>query len=201
LIWENGNPLQGITGAHNGDRHIDFPLGSDSKRRIFWIECAANGMFGAGEGGNGSIHPPVPDRQYTLETAKIVEVNELAHSLLYDFQILISMAKKLPESEQTAHQALYVANSMVNAIHAGKNETLIVAKDIARKFFDGQFIAPHQVFACGNCHIDTAWLWPYDETKRKVARSWATQCGLIETYPNYIFAASVFDSHAASTAV
>lgn len=27
---------------------------------------------------------------------------------------------------------------------------------------------PYEVMAVGHCHIDTAWLWPYDETKRKV---------------------------------
>ena len=31
------------------------------------------------------------------------------------------------------------------------------------------------VHAVGHCHIDTAWLWPYMETKRKIARSWSTQ--------------------------
>jgi alpha-mannosidase len=40
------------------------------------------------------------------------------------------------------------------------------------------------------CHLDTAWLWPYDETKRKVARSWASQLRLIEQYPSYVFTAS-----------
>lgn len=32
----------------------------------------------------------------------------------------------------------------------------------------------HTVYAVGHCHIDTAWLWPYAETKRKIARSWGT---------------------------
>jgi hypothetical protein len=26
----------------------------------------------------------------------------------------------------------------------------------------------YEVMAVGHCHIDTAWLWPYDETRRKV---------------------------------
>jgi alpha-mannosidase len=38
------------------------------------------------------------------------------------------------------------------------------------------------VYGVGNCHIDTCWLWPWAETKRKVARSWANQCNLIERY-------------------
>lgn len=67
------------------------------------------------------------------------------------------------------------------------------------------------VHAVGNCHIDTAWLWPFDETRRKVCitfhpltytvnhtvrpqvtRSWATAVEYLrdEKYPSYTFAAS-----------
>lgn len=34
----------------------------------------------------------------------------------------------------------------------------------------------------GHCHIDCAWLWPYAETRRKVARSWATQLELFNRH-------------------
>lgn len=47
-----------------------------------------------------------------------------------------------------------------------------------------------ELSAIGHCHIDTAWLWPYDETKRKCARSWGSQLRLMETYPNYKFTCS-----------
>lgn len=42
----------------------------------------------------------------------------------------------------------------------------------------------------GNCHIDTAWLWPYSETRRKVMRSFTTQLTYMEEYPFYRFTAS-----------
>jgi alpha-mannosidase len=45
-----------------------------------------------------------------------------------------------------------------------------------RDFFAAHPNSPSQlkVHAVGHCHIDTAWLWPYEETKRKIARSWST---------------------------
>ncbi len=48
----------------------------------------------------------------------------------------------------------------------------------------------HRVTAVGHAHIDTAWEWPIREAKRKVARSWSTQLALMDTYPDYVFAAS-----------
>ena len=47
---------------------------------------------------------------------------------------------------------------------------------------DNTDIGDHTVYAVGNCHIDTAWLWPYAETRRKVVRSWASQLRLMELY-------------------
>ena len=46
------------------------------------------------------------------------------------------------------------------------------------------------VYAIGHCHIDTCWLWPWAETKRKVARSWSNQCNLMDRYPEHRFTCS-----------
>jgi alpha-mannosidase len=48
----------------------------------------------------------------------------------------------------------------------------------------------HTIFATGHCHIDVAWLWPYGETKRKCARSWSSQIGLMNKYKDYKFSQS-----------
>ena len=42
----------------------------------------------------------------------------------------------------------------------------------------------------GHAHIDTAWLWPIRETKRKCARTFANALRLMDDYPDYRFACS-----------
>lgn len=42
-----------------------------------------------------------------------------------------------------------------------------------------------KMYAVGNAHIDLAWLWPLEETHRKVARTFAAQLRLMEEYPDY----------------
>ena len=44
-----------------------------------------------------------------------------------------------------------------------------------------------RMWAIGNAHIDLSWLWPYRETERKVARTFAQQIRLMEMYPDYKF--------------
>lgn len=39
----------------------------------------------------------------------------------------------------------------------------------------------------GHSHIDTAWLWPMDETIKKIARTAANQFNLLDQYPEYRF--------------
>ena len=50
--------------------------------------------------------------------------------------------------------------------------------------------SPHLVTAVGHAHIDTAWLWPMRETRRKCARTFANQLRLLERYPEHRFACS-----------
>ena len=42
-------------------------------------------------------------------------------------------------------------------------------------------------FAFGHAHIDVAWLWPFAETDRKIARTVINQLSLFEEYPDYCF--------------
>ncbi len=48
----------------------------------------------------------------------------------------------------------------------------------------------HRAVAIGHAHIDTAWLWPIRETKRKCIRTFASAVALMDDYPEYRFACS-----------
>ncbi len=50
---------------------------------------------------------------------------------------------------------------------------------------------PHGAVAyVGHAHIDTAWLWPIEETRRKVRRTFATAVDLLKRNPGFRFAQS-----------
>ena len=73
----------------------------------------------------------------------------------------------------TDRYGLCFQNKIVNTFFIDRPETIKDAHAIAKKFYaDHQMKGHpgHEITAIGNCHIDTAWLWPYDETKRKAAR-------------------------------
>ena len=48
----------------------------------------------------------------------------------------------------------------------------------------------HHVVAVGHAHVDTAWVWPLAETRRKLVRTAANQLALMDRYPEHRYAAS-----------
>jgi alpha-mannosidase len=71
-------------------------------------------------------------------------------------------------------------------INFGRNASRIATTFFAERNGSKQ----HTLISMGHCHIDTAWLWRYDETIRKCARSWSSQIGLMDEYPDFVFACS-----------
>ena len=199
LVWsESGEPLQGLTGG--GDRvEWIFPNSwRDGQEHTFYIEMACNGMFGNAPGGD-SIQPPDPNKYFSLNTADIVAVDLEARQLYVDFWIIGDAAREFPGDSWEKHKALQVCNEIMDAFIAGHGSHKSIAKgrEIAREYIGN--VDSHKVYesdkdpivyAIGHCHIDTCWLWPWAETKRKVARSWSNQCDLMERYPEHRFTCS-----------
>jgi alpha-mannosidase len=194
MIWtEDGDPVHGLTGGHGRDRREEFIIPKSWKgKKSFYVEASMSGMFGCANG-KDKIQPPNPNRQFLLETAELVEVNTIAWDLYWDFVVISDFARTFPMDSWEAQKCLGVANNIVNAFRRNDPSTLSTCRSLAKTVLGEVKIENKQeivVRAIGHCHIDTAWLWPFGETKRKVARSWATQVDLMNRYPEHHFAAS-----------
>jgi alpha-mannosidase len=208
-VWtEDGKPLQGLTGRGERIEWIIPESFKDGKKHLIYIEMACNGMFGNGPGrpifknnpGGDSIQPPDQNKYFALSKAEIVAVNWNARMLYVDIITIHDAATVLPDESWQQHKALSVGTKMINTFKLGDNESIIRCRKMAEEFLgpkvsssDVYSASPQQgadVFAIGHCHIDTCWLWPWAETKRKVARSWLNQCDLMDRYPELTFACS-----------
>lgn len=108
-----------------------------------------------------------------------------AWHLLWDFRVLRDLARTLPAESRLASKALYTANEMLNVFRTEDLSTITKARKVAENIFgkgwqkkgadvydEGDGDEP--IWAMSNCHIDTAWLWPFSVTQQKTARSWST---------------------------
>ncbi|KAG7473386.1 hypothetical protein MATL_G00095190 [Megalops atlanticus] len=191
LVWRDGLPVQGLTKEGEKTSYVlTESLQDDEPHSVtLYVEAACNGLFGAGQG--TSIGPPDPNRKYTIQKAELVVFNQDVRDLMTDIEMLVDIVKCLGEDNQRGYQALFAVNEIVNLCDPADPSTFPAARGLAQRFFsqrNGQ--SQHVVHAMGHCHIDSAWLWPYEETIRKCARSWVTVIRLMEKNPEFVFTCS-----------
>jgi alpha-mannosidase len=197
-VYQDGVAVQGLTGMSNSwapdairKEYRLVKTAQGGEKLSLWVEIACNHLFGL-EGG------PVATAQVgLLRQAEIAVFDRSAWDLYWDFKVIADMAQYLPVNTPRAGQALYAANAMVNAINLTDRSTWPTGRAIAAEFFkahngDGQ----HHISAVGHAHIDTAWLWPLAETRRKCIRTFSSVVRYMEDYPDYQFACSQAQQYA-----
>ncbi|KAF5010623.1 hypothetical protein FDECE_3225 [Fusarium decemcellulare] len=208
-VWTaQGEPLQGLTGRGERVEWIVPESFKDGKEHVIYLEMACNGMFGNGPGrpifknnaGGDSIQPPDQNKFFKLSQAELVAVNVQARMLHMDFGIIHDAAMELPEDTWEQHEALNVASRIIDTFRAGDDASIVACRKIAAEYlgehvdsaavYESSLDRRPTIYAVGHCHIDTCWLWPWEETKRKVVRSWSNQCDLMDRYPELNFACS-----------
>ncbi|KAK6200173.1 glycoside hydrolase [Scheffersomyces amazonensis] len=198
LIYDHkGLPLQAFTGGERNLFRIPHKY-RVTDRQTFYIEVACNGMFG-----NGADGHPDPNRYFRLNHADLGLPNMEARRLFWDFWILGDAAREFPGGRWEKYQAADVCTKIMDAFDPDDVKSVATGRKLAQKLlgtkvdselvfdeFANNEIRRIDVYGIGNCHIDTAWEWPFAETKRKIVRSWTTQLRLADDYPEYVFVAS-----------
>ncbi|XP_038562144.1 alpha-mannosidase 2C1 [Micropterus salmoides] len=191
MVWRDEQPVQGLTKEGEKTSYIlsDCLKDEEPHSITLYIEVACNGLFGAGQG--SMIAAPDPNRTFSIQKAELVVFNRDVRELLTDFEMLTDIVKELGEGEQRGYQALFTVNEMVNLCDPFNPSSFPKARRLAHNFFsqrNGE--SQHNIHAMGHCHIDSAWLWPYEETIRKCGRSWVTVIRLMEKNPEFVFTCS-----------
>ncbi|KAI7865191.1 galactose mutarotase-like domain-containing protein [Spinellus fusiger] len=189
MLWNmEGTPLQGFTGGEGSTVRREFILTPEAKGgEVFqyYIEMTCHGIISTSPYGP---NPSDASKFFCLTELGLAVPNTVAWDLFYNYQVIFGMAKDLEETSVRAVQALSTVNQIVNSFRPGDEAALLACLDLSEKFLmakngDSQ----HKVHSMGHCHIDTAWLWTFEETIRKAARSWSTQVDLLDRYPDYKF--------------
>ena len=205
LLWLNGRSSQGLNiGRHEATLTEAATAGEMIN---FFIEVACNRAFGANQGGerrDGRVDP------YRLAACELRRFDSRAWRLYHDFETLRRLeADRTPP--QTALSFGGVAAALVRPaldttwagrlLHDLNRVCNTLDPDDAATWDEGEAIlralllvrnggVAHELSAVGHAHIDTAWLWPIEETRRKCQRTFATAIALMDRYPDFKFACS-----------
>lgn len=198
VLDKNGVLLQGISNGSVFQEEFArdivplFDNTGGGEKVELWIEATASGLFG--------IHKEVdPDEKATdrygkyeavIKSARISVFNEEIWALWLDLQILSGLINTLPEKSVRRAKLIRCVTEAIDIYYKKGNDVTGCREKLAEELSKPAAASDLEVTAVGHAHIDTAWLWPVDETIRKCARTFSSQCSLLESYPDYVFGAS-----------
>jgi alpha-mannosidase len=201
LLYLDGQASQGLNNGRNFARVTPAAKGGETV--TLYIEIACNRAFGNAEQG-------LPPREpYRLEACELRRFDPAAWELFHDFDVLrqLEADREPKQGPRSTGGVGKVVRPALDTTWAGKllhdlNRAVnVLDPDDAGTWPEGRAIIAgllgakngtvvHELSAIGHAHIDTAWLWPIEETRRKCRRSFANVLALMDEYPQFKFACS-----------
>ena len=186
LIWAGGRPVQGL---HHQQRRYRLGRAAGGESVEFFVEAAANPIARWHQADWPGMRPDYDGPPlYRLEQADLVTIDPDVEALHLDLVVLREVAERIPERSGPVLDALRAAVASMAGCEVGASASALRAR--LAPLLARPSCSPHTITAVGHAHIDTAWLWPARETKRKCARTFANQLRLLERYPDHRFVCS-----------
>ena len=206
-LWRDGRPVQGLNYAPGGAlSHAarpnaklwqEAPAGAQVDLEI---EVACNQFF--------DHHFSVwdtPDYKFPsamamegvsnglLEEASLALFDPEAWDFCWDYWVLADLVRRADPNALTPWEGhlLGTLNTFLNIVEVDDRSTWPAGRDLLRGLHENRNATwQHEVSAIGHAHIDTAWLWPLAETRRKCVRTFSTAIAYLKDYPEYKFTCS-----------
>lgn len=196
MVWSPGPdgmhvPERGLHPAAHSWRLTDAAAGGEPVELL--VEAASNPLI-------DHLRPdPNSDRlsadrspRYSIGAVELAAVEPDVTDLHVDLRVLWALAKELDADSTRAREIAVAIERALDALDpldvAGTAATARAA--LAPVLGRPAVASAHRITAAGHAHIDSAWLWPLRETRRKCARTFSNVLRLMESDPELIFVCS-----------
>ncbi len=187
LLFLDGQPAQALDYNHQDMLLYESAAGGEA--HTFAIEAYAPSRGGV----------------FEIRAADLVRVDRTAYALFHDMAVAVEALDILPENSREYQGLLLGLDAAMNALDytqsgaAASNSdafyaSLSTAREALRDAFYDTFPAdaarePAMTLS-GHAHIDVAWLWTLENTRKKCGRTFATALRLMDEFPEYVFTQS-----------
>ena len=193
LLWRDGAPFHGFD--FNRDRAPLFESAEGGDSIDLLVEAACNMPLGIST--FWWDHPELHARWKEakpgrLAAAELVVYDDLAWRFVEAWDLARRTLLIQPTSAPRAHQLQAGLREILGTIPAHDPRPAMEARyeDLKVLLRGGGPASGTTCVAVGHAHIDTAWLWPIAETRRKCLRTFATVDRIMERTPNFRFLCS-----------
>jgi alpha-mannosidase len=191
-----GRVLKGVE-----PRTAYVPVDRDATSVDVYVEAAANPtvlVAGFPQTPLGDVLTAPRDPLYRLARAELVAVEPEVLALGHDLEVLLGTVTSMLEGDPRRARVMTALQDVADQLDVNDIAGTATA---ARARLSDVLAAPanasaHRVSAAGHAHIDSAWLWPVRETKRKCVRTFANVVALAEEHPGLRFACSSAQQYA-----
>lgn len=193
---EHPVPVQGINPKHNTIEIAEKATGGAPVDLL--VEAAANPSTWQGGLTGPLLMPDYGGAIYRLQAFDLAVVDDELVSALYDWVVLLELADSLGFKHRRAAEILHVLDGVARQVDLKDVHGSVLRQRHRWQALLDRPAGPsaHRVTAVGHAHIDSAWLWPIRETKRKCARTFSTAIRLMESHPDFVFVCSQAQQHA-----
>ncbi|MDR3691701.1 MAG: glycoside hydrolase family 38 C-terminal domain-containing protein [Fimbriimonas sp.] len=193
-VWKDNSPWCGVDVEHSDFGWLEgsamsnggtLPQGGEPVE--FYIQCYTRNA-------QTTVHGKEQPRSQVTERvdrAELVVIDTDTKDLYYDVDFTLNLLESIDDKDPAYATMLRALNDVANTYSATSRDSISRCRKIVRDALgslNGEF--KHTIFPVGHAHLDTAWLWPLHITHKKMAHTTATQLGLMERYPEYVFAHS-----------
>ncbi len=191
LVHSGDRPLQGLQPDR---RFVPRPDARPGDVVDLWVEAAATPMligdFSPTPLGDPATAPEAP--LYSLRAAELVRRDRDVGALRLELILVLDLLGALPEGDPLRTRLLHALTSAVVAV---RPDDVAGSAAAARAALAPVLAVPsapgrHRLVASGHAHLDTAWLWPLRETRRKVLRTAVNALGILARHPGTVFTMS-----------
>nr|WP_269329112.1 glycoside hydrolase family 38 C-terminal domain-containing protein [Kineosporia babensis] len=169
-------------------------LADDGSFTLF-VEAAANplllGLPPFVETSLGEKPGPGEPEPYCLVSAQLCAFDDEIFGLISDLEATGDLLPHLDQAEPRYWQVLRAVEKALDAVDVAQARAALV--EVLAK---PAHASAHRMTAVGHAHIDSAWLWPLRETRRKVARTLSNVLTLMETDHDLVYAMSSAQQYA-----
>ena len=184
-------PLRGLHPFNHEVAVADPAVGGESVSYL--VEAAANPNLTAHRPDSSSdVLTAGTAPIYSLTRAELILVEVDVVELREDVRALHELMGLLPLDQPRRHEILRALERMLDVLVLDDIAGTAAAarEELAEVLSRPAVPSAHRLSAIGHAHIDSAWLWPIRETKRKCARTFSNVLALMDDYPELKFGCS-----------
>ncbi|MFJ9814880.1 alpha-mannosidase [Streptomyces sp. NPDC101151] len=129
---------------------------------------------------------------YTFRRADIAVLDEEVWHLDLDVQVLRELMLELGEHDPRRHEIMHALDRAMDLLDLDdiSGSAAAVREALKPVLSKPAHASAHIISGVGHAHIDSAWLWPIRETRRKTSRTFSNVTSLADEYEEFVFACS-----------